>query len=189
LAVPDSDLSEEPAEPEPDWLKEPEVPEAPDASELDVSCRPQAASMTVNAPATSAILAALERVLVSIPLINIVHLHGSLTSGCGINYSPYEALATGMFGHGVAETKEDALALIGEAARHLPPESARFFCPLSEFDFFRETLKANCRVIKVMNYMAMGPYEAPNGPCTGPSQTESYARKLCMTRRSEAAYS
>ena len=71
-------------------------------------------------------------------------------------------LIPGIFGHGVAETKEDALALIGEAARRLPPESARFFCPLGEVDFFRDSLKAGCRVIKAMNYMAMGPYEPPN---------------------------
>lgn len=71
-------------------------------------------------------------------------------------------LIPGIFGHGVAETKEDALALIGEAARRLPPESARFFCPLGEADFFRDALKVGCRVIKVMNYMAMGPYEPPN---------------------------
>jgi hypothetical protein len=70
-------------------------------------------------------------------------------------------LIPGIFGHGVAETKQDALALIGEASRRLPPESARFFCPLGEVDFFREALKAGCRVIKVMNYMALGPYEPP----------------------------
>lgn len=71
-------------------------------------------------------------------------------------------LIPGIFGHGVAETKEDALALIGEAARRLPPEAARFFCPLGEADFFRDALKTGCRVIKIMNYMAMGPYESPN---------------------------
>ena len=70
-------------------------------------------------------------------------------------------LIPGIFGHGVAETEQDALALIGEAARRLPPPRARFFCPLSETDFFRQTLKAGCRVIKVMNYMAMGRYQPP----------------------------
>lgn len=71
-------------------------------------------------------------------------------------------LIPGIFGHGVAETTDDALALIGEAARHLPPESARFLCPLDEANFFRSALKAGCRVIKVMNYMALGPYEPPS---------------------------
>jgi hypothetical protein len=67
----------------------------------------------------------------------------------------------GNFGHGVAETEEDALALVGEAARRLPPEFARFFCPLSESSFYRKALQAGCRTIKVMNYMTLGPYERP----------------------------
>ena len=70
-------------------------------------------------------------------------------------------LLPGIFGHGVAETEEDALALVGEAARRLPAEIARFFCPLTESSFYRKVLQANCRVIKVMNYMALGPYEQP----------------------------
>jgi ribosomal protein S18 acetylase RimI-like enzyme len=72
-------------------------------------------------------------------------------------------LIPGLFGHGVAETEEDALALIGEAARRLPPPLARFFCPLSEASLFRRALQAQCRVIKVMNYMVKGPYEPPVG--------------------------
>jgi hypothetical protein len=71
-------------------------------------------------------------------------------------------LLPGIFGHGVAETEEDALALIGEAARRLPPEVARFFCPLTESSFYRKALQAGCRVIKVMNYMTLGPYEQPD---------------------------
>jgi hypothetical protein len=90
-AAADSDLLEESAELEPDWLEEPEVPEE-SASELDFSCRPQPSSMTVNAPATSAILAAFESVLISIPSINKVRLNRCLTSGCGIDYSPYKVL-------------------------------------------------------------------------------------------------
>ena len=70
-------------------------------------------------------------------------------------------LLPGIFGHGVAETEEDALTLIGESARRLPPEIARFFCPLTESSFYREALRAGCRVIKVMNYMTLGPYEQP----------------------------
>ena len=72
-------------------------------------------------------------------------------------------LIPGLFGHGVAETEEDALALIGEAARRLPPPLARFFCPLSEVSFFRRALKAHCRVIKLMNYMSTGRYDPPVG--------------------------
>jgi ribosomal protein S18 acetylase RimI-like enzyme len=71
-------------------------------------------------------------------------------------------LLPGNFGHGVAETEEDALALVGEAARRLPPEFARFFCPLSGGSFYRKALQAGYRTIKVMNYMALGPYEHPD---------------------------
>jgi ribosomal protein S18 acetylase RimI-like enzyme len=71
-------------------------------------------------------------------------------------------LLPGNFCHGVAETEEDALDLITEAARRLPPEFARFFCPLSEGNFYRKTLQRGCRVIKVMNYMTLGPYEHPD---------------------------
>ncbi len=70
-------------------------------------------------------------------------------------------LLPGNFGHGVAETEEDALALIGEAARRLPPEMARFFCPLSESSLYRKALQAGCRTIKVMNYMALETHEHP----------------------------
>src|SRR5829696_4825711 len=71
-------------------------------------------------------------------------------------------LLPGIFGNGVAETEEDALALIGEAGRRLPPETARFFCPLTENSFYRKALQAGCRVIKVMYYMTLGPYEQPD---------------------------
>jgi predicted GNAT family acetyltransferase len=77
--------------------------------------------------------------------------------GCITGY-----LLPGIFGHGVAETEEDALVLIGEAARRLPPETAHFFCPLTESSFYRKALQAGCRVIKVMNYMTLGPYEQPD---------------------------
>lgn len=68
-----------------------------------------------------------------------------------------------LFGHGVAETEEDAVAVIGEAARKVPPEAARFFCPLTESSLYRKFLAAGCRAIKVMNLMALGPYEPPDG--------------------------
>ena len=69
----------------------------------------------------------------------------------------------GMPGHGVAETEEDALALVGEAATGVPAEFARCFCPLTEGSLYRKLLAAGGRAIKVMNLMALGPYEAPEG--------------------------
>ena len=70
-------------------------------------------------------------------------------------------LIPSIFGHGVAETEDDAAALISEMARRLPAESARFFCPLSEHNLFRRALSIGCRTLKVMTLMAMGPYDPP----------------------------
>jgi predicted N-acetyltransferase YhbS len=70
-------------------------------------------------------------------------------------------LIPGMFGHGVAESEDNACALIGEMARRLPPEAARFLCPVGQADFFRRVLKMGCRAIKVFILMTMGPYEPP----------------------------
>ena len=70
-------------------------------------------------------------------------------------------LIPGIFGHGVAETEADASVLVGEMARRMPPEAARFFCPLSQASFFRRVLKMGCRTIKVWTLMTIGPYEAP----------------------------
>jgi len=69
----------------------------------------------------------------------------------------------GFMGHGVSEMEDDALALVGEAARHVPPEFRLFFCPLSHADFYRSALKAGHRLRKVMNYMSLGPFERPEG--------------------------
>jgi ribosomal protein S18 acetylase RimI-like enzyme len=70
-------------------------------------------------------------------------------------------LIPGLFGHGVAESEDDACALVGEMARRLPPEAARFFCPVRQADFFRRVLKMGCRTIKVWTLMTLGPYEPP----------------------------
>jgi len=69
----------------------------------------------------------------------------------------------GFMGHGVAETEADALALIGEAARHVPSELALFFCPLILGNFYRAVLKAGHRLRKIMTYMTLGPFEPPAG--------------------------
>ena len=69
----------------------------------------------------------------------------------------------GIAGHGVAETEEDMVALVREAARQSPPEFHRTFCPLTEGSLYRRFLAAGFRNIKVMNLMAIGPYEEPDG--------------------------
>ncbi len=72
-------------------------------------------------------------------------------------------LIPGIFGHGVAESEEDAVVIAGEMARRLPASSARLTCPLGNSGFFRALLKAGCRTIKLATLMAMGPYERPSG--------------------------
>ena len=69
----------------------------------------------------------------------------------------------GFLGHGAVETEADALALIGEAMRQVPRESAIFFCPLILGNFYRAVLKSGHRLRKVMTYMTLGPYEPPEG--------------------------
>lgn len=71
-----------------------------------------------------------------------------------------------LFGHGVAETEEDLVALVTQAGRMLPAEAARVICPLSEAGLYTKLLKAGCRAIKLMNLMAIGPYEPPSGVWT-----------------------
>ena len=69
----------------------------------------------------------------------------------------------GIAGHGVAETEDDMLALVREAARQMPPDFHRVFCPLTEGSLYRSFLANGSRAIKVMNLMALGPYERPDG--------------------------
>lgn len=71
--------------------------------------------------------------------------------------------ALGMAGHGVAETEDDMLALVREAARQVPPDFHRVFCPLTEGSLYRSFLAAGFRNVKVMNLMALGPYQRPDG--------------------------
>lgn len=71
-------------------------------------------------------------------------------------------LIPNFFGHGIAETEEDALTLVSDAARHFLPETTLFLCPLSEASLYRKALKAGCRAVKVMNLMAIGPYKPPD---------------------------
>jgi hypothetical protein len=66
-----------------------------------------------------------------------------------------------MLGHGVAETEEDALALIGQLSRHAPPNADLFFLPLRQTLFYRAALRTGCRLVKAMNLMTRGPYEDP----------------------------
>lgn len=70
-------------------------------------------------------------------------------------------LIPGFLGHGVARTEEDAFALIDEVSRNTP-HLAKFFCPLGEARFYRESLKRGYRAVKVMNLMSLGRYDPPD---------------------------
>lgn len=72
-------------------------------------------------------------------------------------------LVLGIPGHCVAETEEDALVLAQQAAMKAPPEMREVFCPLREGALYRRFLAAGFRNKKVMNLMALGPYEEPDG--------------------------
>ena len=69
-------------------------------------------------------------------------------------------------GHGATDSIEDLLALIGEAGRVVPAESASFLCPLRNSELFRCALRAGHRLLKVLNYMTRGKYQPPEGVWT-----------------------
>lgn len=71
-------------------------------------------------------------------------------------------LGPGMLGHGVAETEPDALALIGQLARHAAPGQDIFFLPLRQTSLFRAAIRSGCRLMKVMTLLTRGPYEEPS---------------------------
>ena len=71
-------------------------------------------------------------------------------------------LIPGFVGHGLAETEEDMLAMMGEAARQ-SQYPVRILVPLIEGSLFRKALARGHRLGKMMNLMALGPYEEPEG--------------------------
>ena len=74
-------------------------------------------------------------------------------------------ISPSIIGHAVAETDDDMLALMSEAARHAAggPFPVRMICPLTQGGLFRGALAAGHRLKKMMNLMALGPYEEPEG--------------------------
>jgi hypothetical protein len=99
-----------------------------------------------------------------------VSRHGEIASAFGFGYPVFlreragqitAYTIPGFFGHGAGESAADALAVVGETARHLPTEGALFFCPLTSGDFYRAALQAGHRLRKVMTYMTRGPFGEP----------------------------
>lgn len=69
-------------------------------------------------------------------------------------------IATAM-GHGVAESDDDMLALLGSLGATIPQSLSNV--PIREGELYRRALAAGHRNRKVMNLMALGPYEDPKG--------------------------
>ncbi len=64
-------------------------------------------------------------------------------------------------GHGVAESDDGMIALINGLGANVP--DAHAFVPLRNGGLYRKALAAGHRNQKVMNLMALGPYEEPRG--------------------------
>jgi hypothetical protein len=72
-------------------------------------------------------------------------------------------LVLGIPGHCVAETEDDALVLVQQAAMKAPPEMREVFCPLRQGSLYRHFVAAGFRNKEVKNLMALGSYEEPDG--------------------------
>ncbi len=70
-------------------------------------------------------------------------------------------LIDSLAGHGVAESDDDLLALLAGSGARNP--GTRSFVPLRSGELYRRALAAGHRNVKVMNLMALGPYEEPRG--------------------------
>ena len=70
-------------------------------------------------------------------------------------------LIGGAIGHGVAESDDEMLALLAGAGA--TAQGVMSLLPMREGELYRRALGAGHRNIKVMNLMALGPYEDPQG--------------------------
>lgn len=69
----------------------------------------------------------------------------------------------GFFGFGAGQTADDLLLTSRVAVAALPPPLQRILLPARNGDLFRAALSQGFRSIKVMQLMAMGPYQSPSG--------------------------
>ncbi|HKH51848.1 MAG TPA: N-acetyltransferase, partial [Mycobacterium sp.] len=82
---------------------------------------------------------------------NVVERHGRITG-----YTTGVAL----FGHSIAETKDDLQALIAAAEEFAGPG---FLVPMRSGDLLRWCLAHDLRVVSMMNLMTIGLYQEPRG--------------------------
>jgi hypothetical protein len=81
----------------------------------------------------------------------VVERHGRITG-----YTTGVAL----FGHSIAETNDDLIALIGAAEEFGGPG---FLVPLRNTELLRWCLAHDLRVVSMMNLMTIGLYQEPRG--------------------------
>ena len=82
---------------------------------------------------------------------NVVERHGNITGyTTGVSF----------FGHSIAETNDDLIALISSAEMFGGPG---FLVPMRNTELLRWCLAHGLRVVHMMNLMAMGLYQEPRG--------------------------
>jgi ribosomal protein S18 acetylase RimI-like enzyme len=69
----------------------------------------------------------------------------------------------GFLGHGFAETPADLADLVSHTSRHSPPMFLRALLPFGQHELHRLLMARGCRLLKMFNYMSVGPWEAPSG--------------------------
>jgi GNAT superfamily N-acetyltransferase len=79
---------------------------------------------------------------------------------------PTGYLLPGLIGHSCAETTEDTIALMSEAARVVIPSFRKYLCPMSEPDLLQNSIKAGWKIEKLLTYMSLGKYEHPTSVWT-----------------------
>ncbi len=70
-------------------------------------------------------------------------------------------LVAGITGHGVAETEDGMLALLSGAATAVG--GTQSLLPIRNASLYRRAIAAGHKNVKVMNLMALGPYDPPVG--------------------------
>jgi GNAT superfamily N-acetyltransferase len=88
---------------------------------------------------------------------------GCVPHGCFRDGGLTAFAVPGFFGFGAAENVEDLLTTLAVAVGPMPPELQRFLLPTRQATLFREALRRGFKSVKVLQLMAMGPYEPPTG--------------------------
>lgn len=69
----------------------------------------------------------------------------------------------GFLGHGFSTRADDMACLIGHAVRAAPPPFHKLLLPLGQHELHRTLMAGGARLVKLFNYMTVGPYSPPSG--------------------------